>query len=141
MGKVKNINLLLVFSLVALAAISFGPCIREIKTYVVLRDLIQPTNYVESLPYSPLFFCIVSAIEIVLVIVSNRRVLRLIGMIMHLFKMVVPFALYRMGIFLMIGDPVKTYTFSLVGYVLLAVGIVTLILYGVDFIKNGRRIS
>ena len=45
-----------------------------------------------------------------------------------------------MGVFWSIGEAYK-YTFSWVGYVLLALGIVILILYGFDFIKNGRRLS
>ena len=143
MKKVKEINWLLIFSLVISAAVSFGPCIRQLNTYIIpTGHLSGSEGFVESLPYMPFFFCIVSAIEIVLVIVSNRRVLRLIGMVLHLFKMVVPFTLYSLGVFEMAGGLVATtYTFSWVGYVLLGIGVITLILYVSDIIKNNRRFS
>ena len=136
MKKIKEINLSLIFSLVVLAAISFGPCIRDLSTLVL-----TPRSSVKTLPYTPFFFCIVSAIEIILIIVSNHRVFRLIGMILHLFKMLIPYALYQMGVLQMIDGASHTYTLSWGGYVLFSVGIAALIFYGFDIIKNGHRFS
>ena len=141
MKKVRDINMLLLLSLVILAVISFGPCIKVYAINIIRPvELLEPIRYKGSLSYSPFFFCTISLIEIALIIVSNRRAFRLIGMIMHILKMLFPITLYRMGVFWSIGEAYK-YTFSWVGYVLLALGIVILILYGFDFIKNGRRLS
>lgn len=75
-----------------------------------------------------------------MIIVSNRRVLRLIGMILHLFKMVIPYALYRMGVLQMIDGANHTYTLSRVRYVLFSVGIAALLFYGFDIVKNGQHL-
>ena len=54
--------------------------------------------------------------------------------------MVIPYALYRMGVLQMIDGANHTYTLSRVGYVLFSVGIAALLFYGFDIVKNGQHL-
>ena len=141
MNKQQKLKkLLLIIVIVVLSALSFGPCIREINTYIIQTgDLLGDDSYVELLPYNPVLFCFVSIIEIILIITTNRRFFRIIGIVLHLFKMAVPFILYRMGLFLQLGGLVSTtYKVSWFGYILLITGIGVLVLYGFELKKPIR---
>jgi len=135
--KQKNRKLPLIIALVVLAVMSFGPCVYEVHTYVIDSfDVFAGDSFSKTMTYMPIFFCFVSALEIMLILISNRRWSRIIGIFFHLFKMIVPFFLYSEGVFLSYGGLTSiTYRFSWFGYIFLAVGVATLVLYVLN-LKN-----
>jgi hypothetical protein len=79
----------------------------------------------------------IAVIEIILAIVSDHLVIRIIGIVLHLFKMIVPFKLYESGLFeLMGGLYSSSYAFTWFGYIFIAAGVGTLVLYILDLKKH-----
>lgn len=135
-------NLLLIAALIAFAAVSFGPCIMDAVTYVIKVDGLGDGGYmVDYLPYAPIFVCFVTALELLLVIISNRRWARVLGILLHVFKSAVPFLLYRLRVFEKTGGLFShEYSLSWLGYILLVISLGALALYICD-LKKDRRVS
>ena len=135
--KKKTVNLWLILALIVLAAISFGPCVEVTKTAIIDHgDIMAGDYYLEYESYLPGFFCIVSALELLLAVFPKRRWLRGLGIVLHLFKLGTPILLMRSGVFGGMGGLYGTsYALSWLGWILMAVGAGVLGLYIWDLLK------
>lgn len=143
MKKKNEKNLLLLSALIAFAAVSFGPCSMETVTYIIDVHGLGTTGYgyVDYFPYAPIIVCPVTAIELLLVIISNRRWARVLGILLHVLKSAVPFLLYRHELANIMGGLAgHKYSLSWLGYILLVISLGALALYICD-LKKDRRVS
>lgn len=137
----KNSKVVILILLLLSTAFSFFPCIKIIKTYVAGVD--QGEVYVEYCSYLPAFFCIVSLIEILLLLIKFISIrLRVVGSVLTVFKIFIPIFLYKGGVFDTCGGLISTnYHFSLLGWILVLLGLLTVSLYIVNIIchKASKR--
>ena len=123
--KKRTLNIALIAALAILAAVSFGPCLLRTS-----YGMIANSGHSEYVSYFPKAFCVVSVVEIILVVVSGRRFVRLIGLLLHLVKTVGPFFVSSyLGN--AIADKTVRYSFTWLGLILIgiSVGVAGLYLY------------
>ncbi len=139
--KKEAINLILLVALIAAAGLSFAPCIREISENVISVDGIPAGSIsYEDYPFVPFFFCIVTGIEILLLLLKGTAVSRIMGLTLHLLKAFASLWLILNGWFVPMGG-LYTYRYMLTapGYLLEVVCIAALILYVFDLVKIFRK--
>ena len=127
----------LIVSLGILAVFSFAPCIKVSKTVNAVAPGEAVIRY-DS--YLPLLFCMISAIEIMLLIFGKHKWLRGVGICLHLIKMIIPIKLYCfMDNFLPEGimGVSTTSSLSLIGRILMVAGAVIIGLYLWDLLNIG----
>lgn len=141
MKYIKSNKVILLFLLIAFAALSFAPCLT--KTTSSSLGLIDPNDFsttVSQENYLPLFCCIVTVPELLLLLCIRRGFL-ILGLFLNLIKTFAPliFVNLRTLVIELIGQAHSTYTFSIVGYILAGLGIVISVLYIVFFVLDVRN--
>ena len=129
---------LLIAGLLAFAALSFGPCVDTTKA-----ASFSPSYISDDLPvvtsttgYLPKFCCLVTVLELLLLIPRPRIWLRIVGMLLCGAKMFFPLRLLRFFelIFTDIGGSSRHFSLNTLGYGLIALGGLVLLAYLADLL-------
>ena len=138
----KRIFLPLFIALLVFAALSFAPCF-ECKTVSLFSDIHgEIPARTESYGYIPVLSCLVSGLELILLLFPPKTVLRIIGIALTAIKTLVPFPLFRILLLLfMNADGLTSTTLSKtpIVYGLQIIGAITALLYLWDIIRIRKR--
>ena len=133
----KTWRIVIIVLLVCSAILAFGPCLRVVT--IDFKSLLEENNNsnIELEPFfNPIFFSIISFIEICLVFNTNKAP-RVIGILLQLFKNVA-IHIYRVNahkIFVfdtIVAQSYDSYILTVLSYVLFFLGLVITVLYFID---------
>ena len=138
MNRKTGIKIALVILLLAMAGISFGPCLKDMSVLTIGTAKVG-NIYSGYCNYLPQFFCVVSLIELILVFIANKKWPKVVGIILTLIKLAFPMVYYGVKVSSKeVGDLVLNspdfliFPPTILGYALFALGLAAIILYVID---------
>ena len=139
MDKKIGMRIGILVVLIAMAVISFGPCLHDYAKYAIGVVGDTANKYSGYCNFLPQFFCAFSVAEMILLFIGNKKWPRVIGIFLTIAKLAFPFLYYGLDFKeKVVGDlALNTADFTIykpavLGYVLLGLGVLTIILYCVD---------
>ena len=144
--KEKQIKITLTVLTLVFCALSFAPCIKETHVYLIDSDYLDK-SFVEYLGYCPKLCAVISAIELLLLLRSNKLWSRIFRLILILIKTAAPLPLIKLVSEMretLGGLYGITYSYNWIGYLLIGFGSLLFILNLVQLllyrsIKDGRH--
>lgn len=143
MNKKTGLKIGMVILLVLMAGISFGPCLKDAGAMFIGVEEQARIWFPGYCNYLPTFFGIVSLMELILIFVPGKKILRITGILLTIVKLAFPMIYYavdtsgkNIGDVVLVSPDIRIYPPTVLGYVLYALGLVTVILYVVAMVSE-----